>query len=569
MEFVTKFLHILLRNSGLFILQYFRENPLNSKMDTSQVYMVRSAKDNDMLCVDGYLYYYDDKGQKTYRWSCSKRKDRIFPCKSRIVTTLLDDDETKHAVKKIYGEHSHERCSAEEISVCFERKRMANLEGKPCTLEEKSKKRKFQQQSKEDDKDDSTQSWKTITPPKKRLKREYEREENNEEASSSVTKSIDKSFEDAPSDLINLQESTVYMLKTSHGKDMICVDGFLYRFEGKQDGSLIYRWECCRRRDEGCKARLRTERKPNGKHQLLQKRLSHTHQPYSQAKLIKLFNKHNINLFTNEDVVSSVKMEKQNNESMKEFESINCMNNSKFLQVMVGSKGNESNENTSDVNNETLEIDDLEILYDIDIGDPEKKEESVESHEKSNISFGEKEKQDEDSEHCMSDDGPDPLEGNVNFIVKTELDITKIRTLPSARGNKLLCIDDFLYHYDSKSTHESRSYWTCIHRRDKVYNCKARITTEITESRGLKVVKVYGRHMHPNDIEKIRQRILMNHVISKTADTSMKPSEIVNSSIEKLNPKFKESMESSRQSLQRKISRLRSIQQRSFDDLQQ
>lgn len=98
-------------------------------MDLSKVYVVRSAKGVDMLCVDDYLYHFDRIGKNnTYRWLCNRRKDKVMPCRSRISTIMPNAmDKGTHIVVDVIQGHVHPRCSHHEITKVSQRKRLSNM----------------------------------------------------------------------------------------------------------------------------------------------------------------------------------------------------------------------------------------------------------------------------------------------------------------------------------------------------------------------------------------------------------------------------------------------------------
>lgn len=69
----------------------------------AKVSLVKSNKNKDMLCVDGYFFYLERSTKKEYNWACSKRIQK--KCCSRLVTTLI---ENVHTITKYSKDHSHE-----------------------------------------------------------------------------------------------------------------------------------------------------------------------------------------------------------------------------------------------------------------------------------------------------------------------------------------------------------------------------------------------------------------------------------------------------------------------------
>ncbi|KAL7728894.1 hypothetical protein ACLKA6_004233 [Drosophila palustris] len=426
-------------------------------MDLSKVYVVRSAKGVDMLCVDDYLYHFDRIGKNnTYRWLCNRRKDKVTPCRSRISTIVPDAaDKATHIVVDVIQGHVHPRCSDHEITKVSQRKRLSNMK--------------------------MNDAYSTTQPKRARL---YERATaglnppewiTNSRDSDSLQYSFHLDFED---------KDRVYMLRRRDGRVMVCIDGHLYYLAAKSYKGDMYRWTCVRKRDIECTANICTEATLAGAHRLhVMESDAHIHPHYSADKLMQMFARHQILLVDDEQTV----------EVLQE-----CPN----LEYFDPELSFESQMKSDDV--ESIIIEDCEDNYEeySNVVNEEQSEfvlpDQQEEHPSSNA--------EDDIKWPLGADIIDNYVPPADYDPLTETDLTKFTFLPSAKGRKVLCLDRHLFHFDSQSRANGHMFFTCIMRRDKQQSCHVRVTLDPVEN-GPEVLRINGEHTHKPDLQEIQRRI--------------------------------------------------------------
>ncbi|KAH8250340.1 hypothetical protein KR026_011092 [Drosophila bipectinata] len=92
------------------------------------------------------------------------------------------------------------------------------------------------------------------------------------------------------------------------------------------------------------------------------------------------------------------------------------------------------------------------------------------------------------------------------------MDVTKVSVVRSAKGVDMLCVDDYLYHFDRIG--KDKTYrWLCNRRKDRSTPCKSRICTILPNPMNKQdhvVVEVIQPHIHPrcsdHEVNKVAQR---------------------------------------------------------------
>lgn len=284
----------------------------------------------------------------------------------------------------------------------------------------------------------------------------------------------------------------VYMLRRRDGRVMVCIDGHLYYLAGKSYKGDIYRWTCVRKRDIECTAKICTEATLAGAHRLHAIETdAHIHPHYSAAKLMHMFAKHQIVLVEDEQT-SDVLAECPN---LEYFDPENTL---------------DSSQRNDDC--ESIIIEECEDNYDVYMSTEE--DHSGEIHEEEGeIHEGE---MDESSmmehKHEGSSKWPVAFDVIANYMPPpgynplTESDLTKFTFLPSAKGRKVLCLNQYLFHFDSQSRSNGHMFFTCINRRDKNNTCHVRVTLDPVEN-GPVVIRINGEHTHRPDIKEVTRRL--------------------------------------------------------------
>ncbi|EDV92883.1 GH18587 [Drosophila grimshawi] len=433
-----------------------------SDMDLTKVYVVRSAKGVDMLCVDDYLYHFDRIGKNnTYRWLCNRRKDKVTPCRSRISTMMPDSmDKTTHVVVDVIQEHVHPRCSDHEITKVTQRKRLSNMK--------------------------MNDAYSTTQPKRARL---YERAtaglnppewiSTNRDSESINEYSFHLDFED---------KDRVYMMRRRDGRVMVCIDGHLYYLAGKSYKGSIYRWTCVRKRDIECTAKICTEATLAGAHRLhVMETDAHIHPHYSADKLMQMFSRHQILLVDDEQTV----------EVLQE-----CPNLEYFDPDISSESQRGADDDTSII------IEDCEENYEVYVNmEGETAGETV-------LPDQDQGQQQQETTSMVDDEIKWPTAVDIidhyvapaDYDPLSETDLTKFTFLPSAKGRRVLCLDRHLFHFDSQSRSNGHMFFTCIMRRDKQQICHVRVTMNPVEN-GLEVLRINGEHTHKPDLQEIMRRI--------------------------------------------------------------
>ncbi|XP_036343176.1 uncharacterized protein LOC118752392 isoform X1 [Rhagoletis pomonella] len=481
------------------------------QMDISQVQMVRSAKDVDMLCVDNFLYHFVDRGKKQKcRWVCNKLKSKYQPCRSRIATVIVDGDDSQHKIVRVTNEHTHERCTEKEISKVVERKLRANLAGKPCTLRNKRKSNASAEEHEDEsnsniqyDEDMESDEWPAddddFFPKQAKISKKQ-----------TVANSDDRqSTSGSAKHFFNFEKQKLYMLKTALGRQMICVEGFLYRLESKSITSSTHRWECIKQ-DPPCKTRILTECISNNTHRLKGHQLvSHKHDAYTPLKLTKLLLKNNITVLN------------QKGEADKNFHSIEIVDLSENEACATPSNKPPKKRIMESLNAKTI---------------------------------NQRKRLRTKAKPVTYTYSADPLAA-LSTSTKTDSYKAKFTFLPSAKGNKVLCLDNYIYHLDTRSPRNGRAYWTCLLRRDKFYKCNARVTTEMTH-KGPIIIRVAGTHLHSDHSEDIKRRLCRSVVVQNAEKAGLKKENIFDESGNELNQEFREIVEKSKETIERSLSKL-------------
>lgn len=453
-----------------FNLTGINETLLKMSEESPKVEMLRSVKGKDMLLVGDYLFHYDDRTSKAYRWVCSRRKDKT-PCRVRMYTSLIDEwDLTRHKVESLVGEHPHGPAEQDAIERAREKKRQADAEGLPCTLGNKSLKRRFQKQ----------ELVKKLNAKKSKLFNDSD-DDADENALNGDT-SDDELGELVHSLGIKVakpqpKEKKLLMLKTAKGHHMVAVEGCVYRLDGKSMISTTYRWKCFRSKDLQCSGKIYTECLASGQHRFKAIRLEendHNHQPYSEAKIEALIRRNNIKVLQGKEV-----------KSLKEFDSFSTAPDKKTLKAEKKPKTSSVPLSVSKGGGNVLSIStNIDVTPRQDI-------------------------------RRIRNDATSKLYRQVDDVVDAmykpkDGEITKFTFLPSLKGNRILIMENMIFHYDSRGSHTDRAYWTCLYRRDKVHKCNSRLTTE-GFGKEMKIVKVSGNHKHTVDHrEHILKRINQN-----------------------------------------------------------
>uniref|UniRef100_A0A1I8N4F0 Glutathione S-transferase n=1 Tax=Musca domestica TaxID=7370 RepID=A0A1I8N4F0_MUSDO len=416
-------------------------------MESPKLEMLRSVKGKDMLLFDGYLYHYDDRTTKSYRWVCSRRKDNP-PCRVRMHTSLIDEwDLTRHKLESIIGEHPHGPADEAAIIRAREKKRQADAENLPCTLSNKSLKRKYQMQK------GGGGGGGTVA---KKTKPVTDDEDNVSSIDGIIE--MDSSFELMPNSKPAVGNKSVLMLKTAKGYHMIAVDGCVYRLDGKSMISCTYRWKCFRSKDLQCTGRIYTECLASGMHRYKPFRVDeneHNHQPYTEAKIEALIRRNNIQI---------IRGKEDNRKDGDELKATPYKKNAHSLPLSAAYSGGEGV---------------LSISTNIEL--PETKHGSTGSRKDKAAATAAQYRYVKNPMEVFKN----PQHGEVKLF----------SFLPSFKGNRVLILENMIYHFDTRGGRNGRIYWTCF---DKVLRCNCRVTTENVGDK-IQIVRVSGEHSHSQD----------------------------------------------------------------------
>ncbi|KAH8278613.1 hypothetical protein KR018_006014 [Drosophila ironensis] len=97
-------------------------------------------------------------------------------------------------------------------------------------------------------------------------------------------------------------------------------------------------------------------------------------------------------------------------------------------------------------------------------------------------------------------------------IQDNDMDLSKVSVVRSAKGVDMLCVDDYLYHFD-RIGKDNTYRWLCNRRKDKATPCKSRICTVLPNPMDKSqhvVVDLVLPHIHPrcsdHEVNKVAQR---------------------------------------------------------------
>ncbi|XP_073835777.1 uncharacterized protein [Musca autumnalis] len=450
--------------------------------ESHKLEMLRSVKGKDMLLIDGYLYHYDDRTSKSYRWVCSRRKDKT-PCRVRIHTTLIDEwDLTRHKLESILGEHPHGPADEHTIIRARDKKRQADAEGLPCTLSNKSLKRKYQMQKGGGD------SLVLGNMAKKTKTTAIDGDDDDVSSVDGIIEMVDSSFElmaKAKSRSSTVGDKKVLMLKTAKGYHMIAVEGCVYRLDGKSMLSCTYRWKCFRSKDLQCSGRIYTECLASGMHRYKPFRVEenkHNHQPYTDAKIEALIRRNNIKIIHGQE------------------DQPKAADGEITTSTTNGKKSNKSNTPLSVTHGSGGQV--LSISTNIEI--PAKTSRGNSTRREKALATAALYRYVKDPKEVLKN----PQDGDIKLF----------SFLPSFKGNRVLILDNMIYHFDSRGVRNDRIYWTCLFRRYKNKRCNCRLTTE-NEGDKIQIVKVSGDHSHTTDHRQhIERRLQLNLLVKDDPD---------------------------------------------------
>ncbi|XP_073835754.1 uncharacterized protein isoform X2 [Musca autumnalis] len=472
-------------------------------MESSELEMLRSTRGKDMLHLDGYLYYYHDVTSKSYRWLCSRRKGGRTPCRVRIHTTLIDEwDMSRHKLECIVGEHPHGPEREEIITRGREKKQQANSEGLPCTISNRALERKLKlQQISGTSGGNKTKNIQIVqnTHEEKEVASLAKEEEEASKSSRDSDDDNEDNYEDHSVHSFNVDdfiemnllgsqeeepkvkrstetksfEKKILVLKTAKGCHMVALDGCVYRLDAKSQQSSTYRWKCFRSKDVQCSGRIYTECLSSGLHRYKPFRLEenqHNHQPYSEAKIQALGRRKNIR------IIQDGKKDLQQKRVLKQ--KTNTTKDRKPKKPPLPGKV-------------------LSISTNIELA-TKPFEPRIPRKEKTAAVA------------AFYRYVEDPME-----VLKNPQDgeIKLFSFLPSIHGNRVLIMEDMIYHFNSKGVgNKSTSiYWTCLFRRNIKIRCKCRITTE-NDGENIQIVRVSGQHSHTNNHRHKIEKRLKVHV---------------------------------------------------------
>lgn len=110
-----------------------------------------------------------------------------------------------------------------------------------------------------------------------------------------------------------------------------------------------------------------------------------------------------------------------------------------------------------------------------------------------------------------------------------DMDFFKVCVVRSAKGVDMLCVDDYLYHFDRIGKNNTYR-WLCNRRKDKVTPCRSRISTivpDVADKTTHVVVDVIQGHVHPrcsdHEITKVSQRKRLSNMKMNDAYSTTQP----------------------------------------------
>lgn len=544
---------------------------VHTLQDKDRVYMLRRRDGRVMVCIDGHLYYLAGKSYKgdMYRWTCVRKRD--IECTAKICTeATLAGAHRMHVMES--DAHIHPHYSADKLMQMFARHQILlvdddqtvevlqecpNLEYFDPELLMESQKNEDVESLIIEDCEENYEVYMNIDTPEasesvaENQHQQLEQEHQNlddETKWPSASDIIDNYV--APADYDPLAETDLTkftFLPSAKGRKVLCLDRHLFHFDSQSRANGHMFFTCIMRRDkqQSCHVRVTLDPVENGP-QVLRINGEHTHKPDLQEIMRRINQQKKQYKLQSTDKDNASKAEKSSADRSLEhevgFESheddgddeLDTDQSRELEQETTGGTEHDSSGYTDlkDVSPTTrrkvvmkkvIGIDGIKMEPEQDKGaasmiveymkdgaDNISAKIEILPNAFDNITA---KPQLTNLRKRRSNAAASPSTSNETTALPSDMDLTKICTLRSAKGSEMLCVDGYIYHAKNRGL-ISRNYWVCIKSRDPEINCKSRISTATQKDGSIRVLRVYNSHSHPFSEDDIKRR-LFNEINKK------------------------------------------------------
>lgn len=540
--------------------------------DKDRVYMLRRRDGRVMVCIDGQLYYLAGKSYKgdMYRWTCVRKRD--IECTAKICTeATLAGAHRMHVMES--DAHIHPHYSADKLMQMFARHQILLVEDdqtvevlQECpNLEYFDPEHITESQKNEDvesliieDCEENYEVYMDVDNAETATESVQHQQQQEQEQHSpdddikwpNANDIIDNYVASPDYDPLTETDLTKFtFLPSAKGRKVLCLDRHLFHFDSQSRANGHMFFTCIMRRDkqQSCHVRVTLDPVENGP-LVLRINGEHTHKPDLQEILRR---------------INQQKKQESKLQSTMDKDESNANNKAENQSLEVGfdeSHDDEEGEGDGD-GEDDLETDQSRVTSagDGDSSYADLKDMSPTTRRKVVMKKvigidGIKMEPEHDKAAASMiveymKDGADNISAKIEILpnafenitpkpqltnmrkrrsntsqavpsvssetttLPSDMDLTKICTLRSAKGSEMLCVDGYIYHAKNRGL-ISRNYWVCIKSRDPEINCKSRISTATQKDGSIRVLRVYNSHSHPFSEDDIKRR-LFNEINKK------------------------------------------------------
>lgn len=554
--------------------------------------MLRRRDGRVMVCIDGQLYYLAGKSYKgdLYRWTCVRKRD--IECTAKICTeATLAGAHRMHAMES--DAHIHPHYSADKLMQMFARHQILLVEDdqtvevlQECpNLEYFDPEHITESQKNEDVEsliiEDCEENYEVymdvdnaaVATESVQHQQQQEQEQHSADDDTKWPNAYDiiDNYV-APPDYDPLTETDLTkftFLPSAKGRKVLCLDRHLFHFDSQSRANGHMFFTCIMRRDkqQSCHVRVTLDPVENGP-LVLRINGEHTHKPDLQEILRR---------------INQQKKQESKLQSTMDKDDSTAKADNQTLEV--GFEESHDDEEVEGDGDDELETDQSRVTSagDGDSSYADLKDVSPATRRKVvmkkviGIDGIKMEPENEKAAASMiveyMKDGADNISAKIEILpnafeniapkpqltnmrkrrsnasqavpsvssettaLPSDMDLTKICTLRSAKGSEMLCVDGYIYHAKNRGL-ISRNYWVCIKSRDPEINCKSRISTATQKDGSIRVLRVYNSHSHPFSEDDIKRR-LFNEINKKNnKKLKFRPLHFIGKSLDQIKQEF-------------------------------
>lgn len=556
--------------------------------------MLRRRDGRVMVCIDGQLYYLAGKSYKgdLYRWTCVRKRD--IECTAKICTeATLAGAHRMHAMES--DAHIHPHYSADKLMQMFARHQILLVEDdqtvevlQECpNLEYFDPEHITESQKNEDVEsliiEDCEENYEVymdvdnaaVATESVQHQQQQEQEQHSADDDTKWPNAYDiiDNYV-APPDYDPLTETDLTkftFLPSAKGRKVLCLDRHLFHFDSQSRANGHMFFTCIMRRDkqQSCHVRVTLDPVESGP-LVLRINGEHTHKPDLQEILRR---------------INQQKKQESKLQSTMDKDDSNANIKADNQTLEVGFEESHDDEEVEGDGDDELETDQSRVTCagDGDSSYADLKDVSPATRRKVvmkkviGIDGIKMEPENEKGAASMiveyMKDGADNISAKIEILpnafeniapkpqltnmrkrrsnasqavpsvssettaLPSDMDLTKICTLRSAKGSEMLCVDGYIYHAKNRGL-ISRNYWVCIKSRDPEINCKSRISTATQKDGSIRVLRVYNSHSHPFSEDDIKRR-LFNEINKKNnKKLKFRPLHFIGKSLDQIKQEF-------------------------------